>query len=532
MTLRETGTSAPWHAGKLDTLLAYLYAPLRPLTRRVKGRRVGERDYRPDDILLPRGFTAEVVTAGLHEPVHCTFDDEGRCYVVECGHKIDSAPRVVAVDLATGSQSVVYELPEEQWSMTGAVTGAAWRDGRLYLADTDRIVRIDPDGRVQDVVTGLPGRGDHQTNHPVFGPDGKLYWGQGSATNTGVVGADNAAYEWLPDHPDVHDVPAADVTLTGLNLTYKDVLGDLRETVECGAFVPFGTPTAAGQVIRGDVRCTGAVLRCDPDGSNLEVVAWGLRNPYGIAFSPDGRLFATEHGIDERGERYIVGDPEDFYEIIPGRWYGWPDYASGIRLDDPRWGTAGHNRAPLIADPPETDPPVPFATFSPHAGPNGFDFCRDPGFGFDGDAFVALFGDLAPVTTRPAVPVGFKIVRVDMRAGQVHDFAVNRQTGPASKLPHDGFERPSHCAFGPDGCLYVVDFGEIAIAPEVGGIRIRRGTGALWRIRRTADPVGQDPPKSTRIPRYALTTAAALTAAALTAAAAATWLTRRLTRRS
>lgn len=206
MTQRETGTTGPWHAGKLDTLLAYLYAPLRPLTRRIKGRRTGERGYRPRDILLPRGFTAEVVATGLNEPVHCTFGDDGRCYVVECGHKIDSVPRVIAVDVTSGERSVFYELPEDQWIKTGAVTGAAWHDGWLYLANTDRILRIDGAGRVEDVVTGLPGQGDHQTNHPTFGPDGKLYWGQGSVTNTGVVGADNAAYEWLPNYPDVHDV--------------------------------------------------------------------------------------------------------------------------------------------------------------------------------------------------------------------------------------------------------------------------------------------------------------------------------------
>jgi glucose/arabinose dehydrogenase len=161
--------------------------------------------------------------------------------------------------------------------------------------------------------------------------------------------------------------------------------------------------------------------------------------------------------------------------------------------------------------------------FDPHAAPNGFDFCQDPAFGFEGDAFVALFGDLAPVTTRPAVPVGFKVARIDMRTGEVHDFAVNRYTGPASKLPHDGFERPSHCAFGPDGCLYVVDFGEIVIAPEVGGVRIRLGTGTLWRIRRTGEPVGPEPPAPTRVPAYALRVAGAAVAATGLA-----WLVRRL----
>jgi hypothetical protein len=34
------------------------------------------------------------------------------------------------------------------------------------------------------------------------------------------------------------------------------------------------------------------------------------------------------------------------------------------------------------------------------------------------------------------------------------------------------------------GALYVVDWGEIHIAPERGGVRMPLGTGALWRIRR------------------------------------------------
>ena len=79
--------------------------------------------------------------------------------------------------------------------------------------------------------------------------------------------------------------------------------------------VRLGTPTEPGQVIPGQVRCTGAILSCNRDGSDLQVVAWGLRNPYGLAFHPDGQLFATEHGMDERSRRYIVDDPDNFYEI-------------------------------------------------------------------------------------------------------------------------------------------------------------------------------------------------------------------------
>lgn len=488
----------------LDGLLGTIYKPILPLTRRIRIRREGDRRHDPDDILLPEGYVAEVVATGLNAPVHCCFDDRGFCYVSECGHKIDSKPRIVRIDVRTGQQETFFELPDDRWEPTGAFTGACWVDGSMYFTNTDTLSRVTPEGGVEDVVAGLPW-GDHHTNYPVLGPDGKIYWGQGSATNTGIVGADNAAYEWLPNFPRNHDVPARDVVLAGRNYEHRDVLGSVLHKVRTGAFVPFGTETRPGEVIEGQGRPTGAIMRCNPDGSELEVVAWGLRNPYGVAFHPNGRLFATEHGIDERSSRYIVGDPDDFYEIVAGRWYGWPDFASGVRLDDPHWGRGGKGREPVLAEHPDSAPPAPFVTFEPHAGSNGVAFSRSAAFGFEGDAFVALFGDVAPVTVPGALrPAGFKVVRVDMRRRDVVDFAVNRISGPASKLPHAGFERPSHCAFGPDGALYVVDWGEIKIAPEVGGLRMKKGTGTLWRIRRTAGPAGDRPPRARQVPLYLL----------------------------
>jgi glucose/arabinose dehydrogenase len=148
---------------------------------------------------------------------------------------------------------------------------------------------------------------------------------------------------------------------------------------------------------------------------------------------------------------------------------------------------------------------MPIVSFQPHAGANGVAFSPGGAFGFEGQAFVALFGDLAPITTpRLATPAGFKVVRVDLDQRSIVDFAVNRIQGPASKLLHDGFERPSHCAFGPDGALYITDFGEIDIAPEKAGIRVQAGSGSLWRIRRDASvPPRALPPRPLTVPFYA-----------------------------
>ena len=186
-----------------DSLLAYMYAPLQPLVKRLRIRREGPRDHNPRDILVPEGYAVEVVATGLSAPVHCTFDEEGYCYVSECGHKIESKPRIVRVNVETGDQQTFFELPDDRWNQTGAFTGAVWHDGYLYFSNTDTISRLTPDGTIEDIVTDLPGKGDHQTNYPVVGPDGKLYWVQVSATNTGLVGADNFSYEWLPKFPDI-----------------------------------------------------------------------------------------------------------------------------------------------------------------------------------------------------------------------------------------------------------------------------------------------------------------------------------------
>lgn len=518
-------------APMLPDWLSYLYQPILPLLKKIKIRREGPRNYNPQDILLPDGYVAEVVASGFNAPDHCCFDDKGYCYVIESGHKIDDPPRVLKVDPYNGTWTTFFTLPKDRWIMSGAMSGACWHEGMLYVMNTDTLLRIDVNGKMEEILSGLAGRGDHPAGVPVVGPDNNIYFGVGCTTNCGVVGGDNFGFEWLTKYPEFCDVPAKDIKLVGRNYEAQNVLGDIRETVETGAYMPFGTPSQPGQVVEGNVKCNGSILRCDLDGNNLEVVAWGLRNPYCVGFTSDGRLFCTEHGMDERGRRYILDDPDDFYEIKEGEWYGWPDFASGIRLDDPYWGEGGHGREPVLAEFPNPSPPKPVVSFQTHVAANGFDFCRTTDFGFEGDAFVACFGDLAPVTTltRAVTPAGFKVVRVNMQTHQVFDFAVNRLTGPASKLPHDGFERPSHCQFGPDGSLYIVDFGIIHIAPERGAIRQQIDTGALWRIRRVARTHSLIPPKPTSVPLYLLQ-GLALLAGIVGLGALSVWLLRRISR--
>lgn len=98
-------------------------------------------------------------------------------------------------------------------------------------------------------------------------------------------------------------------------------------------------------------------------------------------------------------------------------------------------------------------PPAPVAILGVHSSSNGFDFSRNPEFGYVGHAFIAQFGDQSLTSGKVLAPVGFKVVRVDPATGVVQEFAVNKGStnGPASKIGGGGFERPVAARFDPRG---------------------------------------------------------------------------------
>lgn len=449
------------------------------------------RRIQPSDIALPPGYRIEPVVVGLTFPSAVAFDDMGQVYVLEAGYAYGekwTTPRLLRIQ--PGGQLAVIATG----GRNGPWTGVVFHQGEFYVAEGGeleggRILRISPDGRMTALIEGLPSLGDHHTNGPVVGPDGWLYFGQGTATNSGVVGEDNAQFGWLKRFPTFHDTPCHDITLAGRNfVTANPLRPGSRERMETGAFSPFGIRTAPGERIPGRVPCNGAVMRLPLTGGRVELVAWGFRNPFGLAFAPDGRLFVTDNSYDVRGSRPVFGTGDLFWVVTPGSWYGWPDFHGDLPLNrDDRYVPPGREKPEfLLASHPGT-PPKPVALLGVHSSSNGFDFSRSPGFGYVGQAFLAQFGDMAPGVGKVLAPVGFKVVRVDVKTGIVEDFAVNKGTvnGPASWLRTGGLERPVAARFDPSGtALYVVDFGVMTATKR--GPEPKEGTGVLWRITRSA----------------------------------------------
>jgi glucose/arabinose dehydrogenase len=451
----------------------------------------------PHDVVVPEGYRVEVILAGLSFPTAIEFAPDGTVFVAEGGSTWPTRPympaRLLSLDPSGNLEVIAIEG-------LGGPRGLAWRDGELYVSVKGgyfmRIVKYDPKTRRRSVVVdGVPSGGWHEPGGPVFGPDGLMYFGQGSISLNGVVEPGGFTVD-LAKHPEAHDVPGQDVTLTGNNVWMRNPTSVYPYLAETGAFKPFGVPATKGEVVKGETLCSTSVMRAQPDGSGLELLAWGVRNPWGMAFDEAGDLYVCDLCMEEKGDRAVAEDPGKVWRIKNARlphgnvttpdWYGFPEIC-GDGL--PVWHEKHHpNRGqaprPLIENPPPWAGPAAYLV-EPHAALGKLDFCRSDAFGCRGQMFLCLFGTYYPLnSTRPEhQDRGFSIRRVDLGTGRAEAFLHNRHAGPATLHGSGGIERPVDCKFHPDGrSLYVLDFGR-HVASHSHVVAYAR-TGVLWRVSR------------------------------------------------
>ena len=465
---------------------------------------------------LPEGFEIERVVDGLTYPTSVVWDDQDRLYVVEAGGQfLEEPPPARILRVEDGEASEVVDLSAK--GVADSVVGATWHDGTFYITHRDAqdrtgaVSRVTPDGGVTRVFSGvIDAQSEHSLDEIRLGPDGRLYVASGGAANSAVVGLDNAPF--VERSPDLRATACQDIVLTGQNFETPDFrTEDPDDTVRTGAFVPFGTETTPGQKVEAVDRCGSSILAFDPDDpeGTLEMYAWGFRHVIGFAWNEEGELFASANSYDVRGSRPVKDDAEATYRVEEGAWYGWPDYSAALEpLTDPRFDVPDSLQAPVYVDGELQDkelgfvidheasglePPDPSLVLGLHdyqSSPTKLDVAPDPWGGMAGHVFVAEWGDLAPETNplqdeRP----GYRVVRIDPATGEVDPFVFNAQPGPASEqdASGEGIERPFDVKFGPDGAMYVVDYGVARVNParaEQGQVpyEFPAETGAVWRI--------------------------------------------------
>jgi glucose/arabinose dehydrogenase len=409
--------------------------------------------------------------------------------------------------------------------------------------NTSRVVTIDlKANKVKTFIGGLP-TGDHPTEQ-ILVKDGFIYWSQGSATNSGVTGHDNGA------GGNQHEIACQDITLS--ENTWDSGDGHTTSGYSNHGVARPGARVRAFEDATRRGMCTGAILRAranakDPAGT-VEPFSWGYRNPFGIRFPPKGHLlgdglFVTENGEDERGARPTNNAPDRLQlarQLKNGNpdFHGWPDRFGFLdstqaifnpqggpaddlgfaAKDNPRTTPVKH----VLAFPPQA-PVAPLAIEPTDVAVVGPDFAPDSfvaGPLKKGAALVAREGDFG-FSTRNGTPiVGHDIELVnfskkgDSPRLELSRFAFNCRQGLQTHLP-DGsaacksdkdadtgqafanelraINRPITVMFGPDGALYLVDFGAVrdfgrsdpnqrfkndADAPLV---QIPR-TGVIWKI--------------------------------------------------
>jgi glucose/arabinose dehydrogenase len=190
------------------------------------------------------------------------------------------------------------------------------------------------------------------------------------------------------------------------------------------------------------------ILQSNPDGSDLHVYAWGIRNPVGIAINPQTRqLWCSTNERDELGDNL---PPDYITHVQEGGFYGWPWFYTGGHQDPRHEGKHPELKDKVI---------VPDVLLQPHDASLEMVFYEGDQFpaGFRGDAFAAEHG-----SWNKAKRSGYEVICVPFHNGQATgeygDFMAGFVT-PEGNV----WGRPVGVAVAQDGSLLVSDDGSDSI---------------------------------------------------------------------
>jgi quinoprotein glucose dehydrogenase len=305
--------------------------------------------------------------------------------------------------LADVSQVMVEGFADEVSDVAG---GLMVRDGDVYLGiapDLWRLRDTDGDGVIdqrESISHGYnihPAFNGHGVSGVTTGPDGRIYWSVG---DIGLNVVDREGRRW----------------------SYPN---------------------------------QGAILRSEPDGSNFEVFAAGLRNIHEFAFDEFGNLISVDNDGDHPGET------ERVVYIVDGMDAGWRanwqygKYTDPLNNDYKVWMDEGLYRPRFQGQAAYITPPV--AAY--HAGPTGLVY--NPG-----TALSERWRDHFIISEFPGSPARARLHAFQLRE-EGAGFRLERDTVLATGVLATGLK------FGPEGALYVADW--------IDGW-VSKGRGRIWKL--------------------------------------------------
>jgi glucose/arabinose dehydrogenase len=368
----------------------------------------------PDNggLVLPEGFCAAVVANQAGPVRQLAVAPNGDLYAALSGKSGGGTGVLAFRDRDDGK-------PAERASFgPGGGNDVKVHDGHLYFALNDRIVRyrltagsLEPEGKEETVVSGLPNDGGHVAKSLVFGSGGAMYVNIGSKTNS------CQKVDRLPASPG------------------NDPCTELERRAGIWRF---------------------SADRLDQRFADGQRFATGLRNAMALAIQPGtGALFAAVHGRDQLADNWGFSNEvnannpaEELVRVESGADYGWPYcyYSNQYKRKvlAPEYGGDGRKvgrcesaRNPLLA-------------FPGHWAPMALAFYNSDAFGpkYKGGLFVAFHGSW---NRDPLPQAGYRVVFVPFTggrpSGEYSTFATDKD-GPTSL-------RASGVAVGPDGSLYI-----------------------------------------------------------------------------
>ena len=358
---------------------------------------------------VPPGFEITIFAREplVRQPCSMAFDLRGRLCVGMGPQYRNPTPK-------TPGDSVVWVLDTDgdgkadqtKVFATGfnAIQGLAWRGRDLWVAnapDLTLVRDLDGDDEADEYVrlyTDL-GNLEHGLHGLNWAPDGKLYMSKGNSKGLSQPGriAPKAFRDlWgVTAPPGSPDHPAARTFAKGhYEKNYHDPEDDWGRE--------------------------GGVLRCDPDGRNLEIVSRGSRNPWDITFDTGFHWLGTDND-QTTGDRVFMP--------FPRAHFGWNHPWSA------HWGTEPH------------------APSAPVSGPL-----------FEGSGTGIVFGDSAafPASHRGVFFINDWLRKTTFVWRPRWEGALMRPDG-GDWLPFieggRALFRPTDLEFGPDGALWVLGWG-------------------------------------------------------------------------